>query len=171
MLWNYLRFENPMETGYSLIHLEGFLAERVNAHSHFNIHYLPFNLFHMFIKGLDFAWREPSLLLPLKTDAFGTSLTVASPFVLFAFKAVWKKNVTIGAWAAILVILIPAMLYYNNGWIQVNCQRFSLDFMPVLILLAAKGIGSRKLFKIAVVWAISLNIISFGTVYVSQLLY
>jgi hypothetical protein len=27
------------------------------------------------------------------------------------------------------------LLYYNNGWVQHNAQRFTLDFLPVVMVL------------------------------------
>ena len=58
------------------------------------------------------------------------------------------------------------MLYYNNGWNQYNCQRFTMDFMPVLMLLVALGINRAKsnLWKYAISYSIVLNILAYVVV-------
>ena len=59
-------------------------------------------------------------------------------------------------------MLGSALLYYYNGWVQVNCQRFSLDFMPLLIWLQALGTlrVDGRLWKAGVVWAVGLNFLA-----------
>ena len=51
------------------------------------------------------------------------------------------------------------MLYYNNGWWQINAQRFSLDFVPVLMVLTALGAkqGLGPYWKGAILWSLFLN--------------
>ena len=48
---------------------------------------------------------------------------------------------------------------FNNGWWQINAQRFTMDFVPVLMVLTAlaarEGLGPY--WKGAIVWALGLN--------------
>jgi hypothetical protein len=46
--------------------------------------------------------------------------------------------------------------------VQTNTQRFTLDFIPVLILLVAYGIqrARTQLWKVAAVYAVALNFVA-----------
>lgn len=50
----------------------------------------------------------------------------------------------------------------NNGWIQVNAQRFTLDFWPILILLV--GLGTQRVaarvWKASILWGVGLNVLA-----------
>ncbi len=159
LAFNWLRFGNPLDTGYAYISLEGFLKQRVERYGLFNLAYLPFNLVHMFLQGFHIRFDSRDLVTAIQMDSFGTSLPFASPFVLLAFWARWKKWLLGAAWIAIILPLANMLLYYNNGWIQDNAQRFTLDFMPILIVLVALGSGKiqGKVWKAAVVLAVLLN--------------
>jgi hypothetical protein len=102
------------------------------------------------------------MLAPHEPDPFGTSLTMASPFLATAVVARGTGALGRAAWVSVLLMLGSALLYYNNGWIQVNCQRFTLDFMPILILLQAIGAKNvdARLWKAGVVWAVGLNLVA-----------
>lgn len=156
--FNYLRFGNPFDAGYAYIDHVGPLRIRFDQYGLFNPAYIFFNAAYMFFQGPHLVFADDSLL-PQGMDPFGTSLLFASPFVLFAFLARWKKSLLFGAWASIVLILVAQLLYYNNGWVQSNAQRFSLDFMPILILLVALSLASinRRLFRYSVVYAVLLN--------------
>jgi hypothetical protein len=58
------------------------------------------------------------------------------------------------------------MFYYNNGLVQKNVQRFSLDFFSILILLIALGVKQEKgrLWKVAIVYSVFLNFLALFTI-------
>lgn len=162
LAFNWVRFGSPLDTGYAYIPLENFLQDRVVRFGLFNLVYVPSNLIHMFLQGFHIRFDSPDFLGGVQMDSFGTSLTFASPFVFLAFWARWGKNLLRTVWASIAITLVHTMFYYNNGWIQANAQRFSLDFFPLLIVLVA--LGSRRawgpLWKAAVVLAVFLNTVA-----------
>jgi hypothetical protein len=139
------------------------MQARVSKYGLFHPAYLLFNFIYMFLQGPHFQFTPPALLTVGygEIDQFGTSITFASPFVFFAVKAKWQKGVLCAAWISIVVALIHAMCYYTNGWGQMNTQRFTMDFMPILILLVALGIQhvTPLLWKAAIAYAIILNVI------------
>ena len=160
-IWfNWIRFGNPFETGYKYIQLEGFLKDRVDHHGLFSLASLPFNFVHMFLQGPHFEFG--SGLWPKNMDQFGTSIIFASPFVLLAFRARWSRPLVIGCAVSIGLSLCHMLLYYNNGWVQVNTQRFTLDFLPLLVLLVALGSKTitLPLLKAVVSYSIVMNAIA-----------
>jgi len=162
LAFNWARFGSPFDTGYAYIPLGGFLKARVDQYGLFNIAYIPFNLTHMFLQGFHIVFGGGDMLTMKRLDMMGTSITFASPFIFYAFRARWPKILHIGAWVTITFCLLHMMLYYNNGWNQRNCQRFTMDFMPVLILLVALGIDRAKsnLWKYAISYSVILNAVA-----------
>ncbi len=160
-LFNLARFGNPFDTGYQYMPLQSFLAARVERYGVFHTAYVPFNFIHMFLQGFHVSFAGREQLLP-QLDRFGTSLTMASPFVFLAFWARGPRLLLAAAWASVAFTLAHLLLYYNNGFVQFNAQRFTLDFMPILILLVALGVrrSNPALVKGLIVYAVSLNIIT-----------
>jgi hypothetical protein len=79
------------------------------------------------------------LLWPKDFGAFGRNLAIAMAFVA-----------------------IPSLFYQNTGWAQFG-YRFSMDFMPYMILMLAAG--NRKFGKgFYVAFAISLLVNFFGAI-------
>ena len=61
-----------------------------------------------------------------------------------------------------VLIAVPNLLYQNSGWVQFG-YRFSLDYLPFLLLmLAACGRKFGKLFVALCVFALVVNL--FGAV-------
>jgi hypothetical protein len=162
--YNALRFGNPLETGYTSMLLAGFLQARFDYHGLFDVRYVPFNLYYLLLAGFNIHFAPPAFLRPLGLDPFGTSILVASPFIFSALLARGNKLLLIAAWASIALIIVPQLFYYNNGWVQYNAQRFTLDFWPVLFVLVALGAqhAPRKLWHATILFAIALNAITWA---------
>ncbi len=160
-LWmNYARFGNPFDTGYYYIAGDplGLLGEK--RYGLFHYMYVPFNFTYMFFQGPHMVFEG---LKPAGMDFYGTSITFASPFVFIALQAKGKKLLKAGAWISISLALIHMLFYCNNGWVQINTQRFTLDFLPVLMVLVALGskrIRPRWLY-LSVGVAVVLNMVAF----------
>jgi hypothetical protein len=155
-----VRFGNAFDTGYTYLIQTGFLKARFERYGIFHPVYIPFNFIYMFLQGFHVYFRAPSALAIAGMDHFGTSIIFASPFVLAAFWAKWKRNLLWGAWVSISLMLIHLLFHFNNGYLQINAQRFTLDFLPILILLVALGVQQMQkgLWKIMVAYSIALNI-------------
>jgi hypothetical protein len=141
LAYNHARFGDPLETGYSFIELRHeFLDRRVERYGLFDVAYLQFNFWHFFLEG-PHADLQGDMKLELgDLSLFGAALPLISPFVLLAMRARRSLD-TLSAWAAILAIAAPTLLYYNNGWMQVGGPRFALDFLPFLFMLVARGVA------------------------------
>ncbi|MDC0712894.1 glycosyltransferase family 39 protein [Stigmatella sp. ncwal1] len=160
LVLNALRFGHPFNTGYAGMPLEDFLAVRVARYGLFHPAYVPFNFFHMFLEGPHFVFGGARQLAPNGMDGMGTSLTLASPFVFVALAARGERLFRVGAWSVVLLALTHMLFYYNNGWVQTNAQRFTLDFLPVLWVLVALGTRhlEARVWKGLVAWSIGLNV-------------
>lgn len=168
--FNYYRFET-FGSGYELMNYAlfggpgNFLGERVSQYGVFSPAYFLFNAYHMFIQGFHIDFSGATMLEYAGLSRFGTSLLAASPFVIAAFRAKGEKLFIWSAWLSAGMILVTALFYHNNGYIQYNTQRFSLDFLPVLILLIALGFENssddlRAYWKGMIVYSILLNVIT-----------
>lgn len=132
LLYNRARFGHPLDFGYLTENVADQLAPNLHRYGQFNLHYLPKNMWAMWLAGpqwdtdLNF-WRP---------DPEGMSLLLTTPALLYLSRAQRWSWLVIGGWVAVGLLLIPLLLYYNTGWWQFG-YRFSLDFMvPVMVLLA-----------------------------------
>jgi hypothetical protein len=162
--YNLVRFGTPLETGYGLLDLRGGLKLKADRYGLFHPVFIPFNAFYLFLQGPSFVFRSPLSIWPTGVDRYGTSLTFASPFV---FAAIWGRSpspslsalLRRAVWASVLLTLIPTLCYYNNGFEQWNCQRFTLDFLPLLLIPLALGVARLPewLWRPLLFYSIALN--------------
>jgi len=163
LVYNYLRFGNAFDSGYKHIVFIGILKERVQQYGVFSMRYVLFNLYCTLIKGFNIQFDGATYLHIKDMDLWGTSLFCASPFFIASFKANWPKILKVSAWLTILVVFLGQLFYHNNGYEQVNTSRFTLDFLPLLIVLLFLGTNKLPgwLMKGLIGYSVGLNIISF----------
>lgn len=162
LAFNWARFGDPFDTGYHYLQLSGFLLTRFADHGLFNMRYVLFNALYLFVQGFHINFGGNHSLLVQGMDGFGTSLLAASPFLLAALAARWRKPLLWAAWVSVALCLTPQLFYYNNGWWQINGQRFAMDYLPVLMILAGLGVKQvqDKVWKGAVIYAVALNVLA-----------
>jgi len=163
LLWNWIRFDNVLDTGYSHMSIgTDYGGQRIIQYGLFHPIYIPFNFYSYFIQGVHVNFAPPMLLKPVSMDPFGTSLPAASPFIFFALAAKWKKPFLLSAWTSIFCALIHMMCYHTNGLVQINTMRYTLDFFPILILLVALGTNEirNNWWKATVVYSVLLNVLA-----------
>jgi 4-amino-4-deoxy-L-arabinose transferase-like glycosyltransferase len=170
LLYNFLRFGHPLDSGYAYILYIGVLDERVSEYGVFSIRYFLFNLYSLLIKGFNIEFEGEAYLKIKDMDLWGTSLLSASPFVIASIKAAWPTVLKVFAWITIVAIIIGQLFYHNNGFHQINAYRFALDFIPLLIVLTALGAPHipKWLFRGMVVYGILLNVTGFVIHYLYQ---
>lgn len=157
MVYNYARFENPLEFGHT--YLAGGHLPRVRD----------FGLFHP-----DFINRNLTAaftLMPRLTDAapyfqiskHGMGLLVSMPAIAYVLWPARKSSLARAAGVTAGIILVPLLLYQNTGWIQFS-YRFALDFLPYLMVcLALGGRPLTRTFKALVVVSVLINAIGAAT--------
>lgn len=170
LLYNFLRFGNPLDSGYAYILYIGVLDERVSEYGVFSVRYFLFNLYSLLIKGFNIEFEGDAYLRIKDMDLWGTSLLSASPFIVASVKAAWPAVLKISAWVTIAIITLGQLFYHNNGFHQINAYRFALDFIPLLIVLTALGASHipKWLFRGMVVYGILLNVVGFVIHYLYQ---
>jgi hypothetical protein len=156
ILWyNQLRFQNPYEFGYRTQNVNPKRQLDLLQYGQFNLHYLPKNL-----RAMLFAtpvWDSKMGMLLPSTD--GMSIFLTTPAFILLLRSFKKNSLAIGGWASIIFLLIPLLLYYNTGWKQFG-YRFSLDIMPVIMILFALAVEAENLngvFWILIVISILMN--------------
>ena len=165
--FNYAQF-GAFEAGYAKMVVAstapfGGFGELFYKYGLFNTVYLPFNAIYMFIQGFHVDFNANKQIIAF--DPYGTSLVAASPFILIAFFAKMERSKLYAAWLSITLALIHMLLYFTNGFIQYNTQRYTLDFLPIMIILVALGLKNvsndlSKVIKGAIIYSILLNTIA-----------
>lgn len=151
--YNYLRFSNIWETGYTYANLV-----YANVPS-FGLQYLYRNLSIFLFKGFEYILQFPYL----KPDPQGLNIFFTSPFLLLAFFC-WSKKyqkIIISFGLAIFLIAGVVFSYFLTGWYQYG-YRFLMDFLPFLIVLTALGmdkIQSRFIKIILITISIMSNLL------------
>jgi len=148
--YNQIRFGSPFDFGYEYMLVAQRLKDDLAVYGQFHPHFIFENLRDNFLR-LPY-WDENCRMLAFSPQ--GTSIFITSPLLLYviarsgatkqsprsnketasryALAATWRT----GAWLSIGIIALLHALYYNSGAVQVG-YRFSLDFMPVIIMLLA----------------------------------
>jgi hypothetical protein len=144
LAFNRVRFGSMFDTGYQYLpRTVPFLAERFKRHGLFSLAYVPFNLFYLLFQGPHVTFSTPAELGGIEPDTFGASLLGASPFVLLAFLGRGRFPCARACWAAIALMTAAHLTYINNGFVQWNTQRFTLDYWPLLFGLVAVGLDAQ----------------------------
>jgi len=163
LAFNYARFGNPFETGYRYIEFAGILKERFARHGLFSVAYIPFNFIYLMMQGVHVDFTSSAKLAGVSPDLYGASLLGASPYVVVAAFARRAGAPIRALWLSVAAIAAGHLLYLNNGASQINTQRFTLDFIPVLFVLVAIGLrreadrGRARLWQGAIAYAVLVN--------------
>ncbi len=160
--YNAARFGSPTETGYGFIHnpdQTSFIWHRIRETGLFSRDYLLFNTLYLFLQGLHFEFGGPGLTTLAGFDKAGTALLVASPWVLLAFYARLDRVFAAGA-AVIALIAGITLFYHSNGAEQIATQRYTLDWLPILIVLMARGSRPPAFaaLPLLVTWGVAANL-------------
>lgn len=140
-VYNWARFGHPLDTGYSYIHnpgIESFIGRRMTDIGLFSRDYVIFNAIYLFLQGPHFEFSTPHLLKPIGFDKAGVALLISSPWLLLAFYSRLDRVFLAGA-AVIATVAGITLFYHSNGADQINVQRYTLDWLPILLVLMMRG--------------------------------
>jgi 4-amino-4-deoxy-L-arabinose transferase-like glycosyltransferase len=148
LVYNFLRFQNILEFGYTLQVLHNEPAAN-RGYGLWGFIHFPANLYYLFFKGPDGVFLPDTKVLTypyLKADIWGMSIFFTSPIFLWALKARWKElAVRLSALTCCLMLFV-LLGYYGIGVGQYG-YRYALDFYPYLFLLIAYA--SRPQFSLS----------------------
>jgi hypothetical protein len=160
MVLNWLRFDNVFEFGHNYLQIRW--RYRIEKYGLFSVEYISRNL----SVALTLLPRISTKFPFVQISPHGMALWLTTPlfFTLIRFRGRHKLFIPF------MLVLVPIMLmvlsYQNSGFVQFGF-RFSLDFMPLLILLLAFDKWKfGKLYYAFLVWGIAVNI--FGAVTFSR---
>ena len=152
-LYNQVRFGTPLESGYALATLPGWL-EQERAKGLFSLAHVPMNLDYLFVYLPALIPQFPFF----KPDGLGMSVLITSPGLLYAVRANWRDHRTWSLLGAAVAALVPTLLYYGGGWLQYG-YRYFLDSVPFVIALCGMAAAWRG--RIGWAW---IALIAIGTV-------
>lgn len=132
LTYNAARFGDPLDFGYARQNVGPEVLGDLNQYGQFHPHFVARNLWAMLL-ALPKWDAARAMYLP---DPLGMSLLLTTPPVVYLVAARSRRPHVVGAWVALLLLLVPLLLYYNTGWKQFG-YRFSLDFIVPLMLLLA----------------------------------
>lgn len=150
--YNYARFGNVWEQGYSLASLgnpqdqhEFFTTAR--AEGVFSLSHLPGNLYYAFLAVPQPVFREAGshlLRFPyIYYDGWGLSIFVTSPYLLYLLFKRIRGQTALFLRTTIIAIAIPIFVYFGIGFWQFG-YRYALDFFPFLFLLFGLTVKYRE---------------------------
>lgn len=167
--YNYVRFRNPFEYGYSFIAEAPYLAAIRTENGVFSLANASINAWHMLFEIPRFTLYPR---INLAFNLIGNSIFFLSPPLLFAFLAspfTRGKKLTpdpykTSLWVTTVGMAIPILFYYSSGWMQFG-YRYSLDFLLPMVLLGVIGLEGRinKLYVTGVafsIWMYYMGIVS-----------
>ena len=135
VLYNFGRWGVFSDLGYTLI--PGITEDPFFQQGIFNINYIPRHIYAIIFQGPilqdNFPYFQPSWM--------GLGLFFTTPAFLYIFRGSWSR---LSKYAAIAIVcILPILITHGTvGFTQFG-YRFSLDFTPFLILLAAKGMSEN----------------------------
>lgn len=142
--YNYARFDNPLETGYSQQYLQGSVATNRDFGLWSLVH-IPTNLYYMFLKMPDpiFISGTQVMQFPyLLIDGSGLSIFFTSPIFIWALFSNWKKpQVKFAAITCLIMLLALSGSFTSGGW-QYG-YRYAIDFYPLLFIILISSFKNK----------------------------
>jgi hypothetical protein len=159
-LWyNAVRFGSPLESGYALASLPDWLVA-LRDQGLFSISHLGMNIDYLFLHTPTQISQFPFF----KPDGLGMSILITSPGLFWAVRASWLNRRSWLLLAALVLTLIPNLLYYGGGWLQYG-YRYALDAIPFAMALcctAAARHGVGWIWRLAIIFGV---VVGAGGVY------
>ncbi len=162
---NTLKFGHPLDTGYMRIYADrpaDSLSRDAQAYGLFSAHYVPRNLYYANL-GFPRVHRievEGRQEIHVRPNRLGTGIWWTTPLLLLLFADFRRilSNPLERVWlVAAVAVAVTLLFYVNTGAQQRGFNRFSLDYIPVILALVAPGCtaGWRRWASMAaIVWSI-----------------
>jgi hypothetical protein len=133
-LYNLLRFDDPLQSGNTLI--ADFDQLTAFPHGLFSPRYVPQHLSEMFTR-LPALQPEWPYVVP---RIYAMAVWFTTPAFFLILGARFTTRLGFACLIAVLVTAVPILMHGASGFTQFG-YRYTLDFTPFLLLLTASGIG------------------------------
>jgi hypothetical protein len=159
LVLNQLRFSSPLDFGYAAMITPPELSQRLAEHGQFSLAYLGRNLRFLLVEPPRLLARFPFVV----SDPRGMGVLFVTPAFVAVLAAVGgagrERRLVAAAWISLIAVTVPALLYFNTGWVQWG-GRFLLDGWPLWLLLAGMGLQrlDRRLAVALVVLSVASNL-------------
>lgn len=147
-LFNYARFNNPLEYGFNYLNETKHLQQLREKNGPFSIKNIPQNLWYMLLEIPSLNFEEKvDLHFNLKGNSifFLTppllAIFLASPFMRKGKKIMFNLYIA-SLWITSVIVLIPSLMHHSSGWMQFG-YRYSLDVNVLLMLLSVFGMKGK----------------------------
>lgn len=139
-LYNFFRFGKFEDYGYTLYLSSQSLSIKqiVFPHGLFSIYYIPERIKDMFYSFPHFTNIFPFVI----PSSYALALYIVTPAFILILFASFKKRLVWTSFLAALIISIPILMKGGNGFTQFGF-RYSLDFLPFLLILTASGLKNH----------------------------
>lgn len=159
--YNYLRFDNIFEYGFNHIKESPYLEQLRKENGPFSIKNIPRNFQYMVFEFPAVNFSNKNIL---NFNLNGNSIFFLSPPLLTMFLAspVKKKKekfvldpYIFSLWITIAITLIPSLMHYGSGWMQLG-YRYSLDVNILLVILSVIGVRGNvgKLYVVGILFSV-----------------
>ena len=161
---NTLKFGHPLDTGYRHIYTgrDDPMAVEAKASGLFSAQYVPRNLYYAnlgfpAVHRIIIAGKEERHLRP---NSKGTGIWWTTPLLLWLvidIRRILSDPVRRTWLAAAAIVFAALMCFHNTGFEQRGFNRFSLDYVPVLLALVAPDVITNRrrwITLVMVVWSV-----------------
>lgn len=131
LLYNFARYDTILDKGYD--HPQ-YVDQPWFDKGRFDISYVPRHIEAIFFKQPEL---DESQFPYFRPSSAGMALSFTTPAVLYAFNTYFDRR-TIAAAVALGLTAVPLVVHGTTGWAQFG-YRFSLDLLPMLVVLTAAG--------------------------------
>ncbi len=166
-IYNFQRFGSFLENGYSYHNYGAKFASNKSTHGFLNIAYIPHNFYYMFINTPKVLNKFPFF----DFDREGNSFLTLSPLFFLVFMVINKKYwlnqkllINLSLIFCVLSIIFFQLLFWGTGWLQFG-YRYSLDIIPLLIILLSQVISNVSLKILVILVSISILLNTLGTLW------
>ncbi len=132
VLYNLHRFGEPAEFGHSYLAVRQ--QAQIEAHGLFSYTYLARNL----AVAFTLLPELPDKGSWLQISGHGLAMWVTTPALALLLWPAARPPIHRALWLTVAAVAVPTFFYQNSGWVQFG-YRFSLDYLPLLVLLLAVG--------------------------------
>ncbi|MEZ4368052.1 MAG: hypothetical protein R2939_17490 [Kofleriaceae bacterium] len=152
MMYNALRFDAATEFGHSYLAVRQ--QAQIEVHGLFSYSYLARNLAVAFTLLPEFPSSGPWIQI----SGHGLAMWITTPALVLLLWPRHRPALARHLWITVACVAVPTFFYQNSGWVQFG-YRFSLDYLPMLlVLLAVGGRATGRGVKVLIALGIVVNL-------------
>jgi len=162
--YNQIRFGSPFDFGYgNMLVVAPALIRDLSLYGQFHPHFIIRNIQDNFLRLPE--WNPGCGVITPNPN--GMSIFIVSPLLMYLHRSFRRDLWVVGLWISILLIMLVHLMYFNSGALQFG-YRFSLDFMPLIVLLLAVSLKERLTKLVWLLWVMGIAINFIGVLWITR---